>query len=156
MREANSCREIETNMERKAMLQSRLHNTMRSLPQHTYAKNSKSCHSSSLHLSLLEQVSTEGGTQLLLFFIIKAWQYLISCSNKSVIIACFSFALLKKKYQPICLPVFQRMFFHWCSSAQIFSCWNSSACLLFFSLTFFTTHVVSHFHTWVLHCTITT
>lgn len=90
------------------MLQSRLHNKMCSLPQHT--ANSKSCHSSSLHLKLLEQITVGGGAQLLQVFMIKVWQYLSSWSNKSVIMACFSQALLKEKHCPvfinICLPVY--------------------------------------------------
>lgn len=86
-------------MERKAMLQSHLLNKICSLPQHT--PNSMSCHSSSFYLKLLEQITVGGGAYLRKVFMIKVWQYLKSWSNKSMIMACFSLALLKKKCHPI-------------------------------------------------------
>ena len=72
------------------MLQSRLHNKICSLHQHTLS--SKRCHSPSLHLKLLRQITMGGGTRHIKVLMIKVWQHLASWSNKSnngLFFSCF-------------------------------------------------------------------
>lgn len=126
-KKTNSCRGYGQTWREKQCFSSCLHKKICSLPQHTL--NSKSCHSFSFYLKLLEQITIGGSSQLLEVFMIKLWQYLTSWNNKSVIMACFPLALIKKNYHSvfinICLPVFRRVFFHWYCAAQIFLYWNS-------------------------------
>lgn len=121
------------------MLQPRLHNKICSLPQHTEKQRELSL--SSLQLKLVEQITARRGAQLLQVFMIMVWKYLTSWSNKSVIMACFFLALLKKKHGPvfIILSVFQCSFTDPVRLKSTFtetvcaylSTWNTSARKLF-------------------------
>lgn len=121
-REDKQLRRVQTNTESEAMLHLRLRNKICSLPRR--ALNSEELPFFLPPFKGLKQITVGGGARFLQVFLIKVWQRLTSWSNKSVIMACFSLALLKRKYCTIFinigLPVFRRMFSHRGAPAQIF------------------------------------